>query len=174
MKRRVHPPQPRDHPLPAGDAEPQKRRSGTRGVGDHSLIVANASERYSTSMSIVRSSAITGHPTTVLTRLRRKVGALGRHGGFHLKVGITANPESRWSRGYAQYGWKRMVLVYQSQSHDHVCTVEKALVRHLPFTRSRGWYHNSVAGGGGRKPSMEGPYYVYVVWSPKYARVRHW
>ena len=112
---------------------------------------------------------ITGRPITAETILRRKVGALARHRGFHQKVGITNDPDRRWRQAYAPIGWHDMHVLYSSSSHSNVRALEKALIEWLDVRSADAWFYNEVAGGGGRAPSA-GPFYVYVVNAPKYAR----
>ncbi len=58
-------------------------------------------------MSVGYDRVISGWRSRVESRLARKVGAFSRHGGWHLKVGITNSPETRW-RSHAVDGWHRM------------------------------------------------------------------
>jgi hypothetical protein len=117
--------------------------------------------------------AITGWPTGALASLRKKTGALGRSGrAYHAKIGITDNPERRWVQAYRPAGWQRMHVIYRSSSHKLVRQVETLLIDHaLSVSQSAAWYYNSRGGGGGRTPSGLGPYYVYVVTAPRWARI---
>ena len=116
---------------------------------------------------------ITGWPDAVESRLRRKVGALSRHGAFHKKIGITNNPAVRWA-WHRQHGWRRMEVLYKSSSRDHVCELERRLVERLHLDVALGGqHHNARAGGGGRIPAS-GPYFVYLIsaapWTRMYRR----
>ena len=112
---------------------------------------------------------LTGWPPQVSSRLHRKVGALSRHGGFHKKIGITNAPRTRWLRHYAD-GWRRMELIYRSDSHNHVCALERQLVERFHLGVALGGYcHNQVGGGGGRKPAT-GPFYLYMLLGRRHAR----
>ena len=116
-----------------------------------------------------------GWPALTYATLRRKMGALARHGYFfHRKVGITNDPERRWREAYAPRGWSEMRVIYVSRSHAHVEWVERELIDALRFglATSRGWYYNRTGGGGGPKPK-NGPYYVYLVGGPRYSRIVH-
>jgi len=115
---------------------------------------------------------LTGWPNTVETRIRRKIGALQRHGAFHLKVGITNRPAVRWRNGYRKHGWVEMHLIYRSGSHEHVCDLERRMIDRFGagLMASPCWYYNLIGGGGGPKPRY-GPYYLYIVTAPKYARI---
>ncbi len=46
-------------------------------------------------MSVWYDLMITGWPSQVFGRLRRKVSALSRHHAYHQKVGITNDPDRR-------------------------------------------------------------------------------
>ncbi len=115
---------------------------------------------------------VTGWPSGLKPRLVRKVGALSRHGGFHQKVGITGNPEIRWSQ-HKPNGWKRMDVIYQSTSRFAVEQVECYLAGHfrMGLCTSAGYHHNRVGGGGGRKPDAAPLHYVYVLSAPAYTRL---
>lgn len=114
-----------------------------------------------------------GLPEAALPGLRRTLGAYARHGAFHQKVGLTADPEHRWRIGYANYGWTRMNVVYSTDIYEHAQAVERGLEEYCEFSMTGGYYHNRCRGGGGRK-AAEGPYWVYIVGAEKYCRVSHW
>lgn len=116
--------------------------------------------------------SLTGWPTGVMGRLHLKLGALTRHGAFHMKIGISNKPTRRWREAYRKNGWVQMHLVYRSASHVHVCELEKLMIDRLGagLMESAPWYYNEVAGGGGPKP-RQGPFYLYVVTAPKFARI---
>ena len=103
--------------------------------------------------------------------LYRTIGAMSRHGGFHQKVGITANPKVRWTRHRAD-GWRRMDVIYMSWDHDDVGYLERKLIRRFREGKvnSPGYHYNAVGGGGGRVPGA-GPFYLYVVRAPRNARL---
>lgn len=116
--------------------------------------------------------AATGWPEYVQGVINLKVGALARHGAFHRKIGITNYPERRWRQAYRHHGWVQMHVIYRSTSHDHVCDLERRMVNRFydDLMRSPGYYWNSTGGGGGRKP-LNGPYFLYIVTAPKFARI---
>lgn len=118
--------------------------------------------------------ALTGWPQAVEERLFRKVRALARHGAYHRKIGITNLPVRRWQQAYRGNGWVQMHVIYQSLSHRHVCRLERRIIERFraEVMRSPGWYWNGCAGGGGRKPT-DGPFFLYLVTAPKFARVTH-
>lgn len=114
----------------------------------------------------------TGLPNHVEGNLHRTIGALSRHWAFHQKVGITANPDDRWSRYYEGRGWKQMNIIYASDDHADVCYLERKLIDRFRagVMTSPGYHHNQVGGGGGLRPAG-GPYFLYVVGAPRYARL---
>ncbi len=119
-------------------------------------------------MTVIMHRYVTGQPNTVLSTLRRKVGALSRHRGFHQKIGITANPTTRWYWHRAR-GWRDMEIIYRSSSYENAQTLERLLIRYMDHCRSPGYYYNTAPGGEGRRPA-EGPFYVYVINAPAYSR----
>jgi hypothetical protein len=113
---------------------------------------------------------ITGWPIGIETRLRKKVGALWRHGAYHQKIGITNNPERRWRERHSRDRWSRMHVIYKSTSHRHTCEIEKRLIEWFDFTPTGGYHYNACSGGGGRIPTG-GPYYVYVLTAARHTRL---
>ena len=95
--------------------------------------------------------------------MNRQIGALVRHGSYHLKVGITNWPERRW-REHRPYGWDRMYVVYRSSSWKKVCALEQMTEQKLRNLHLRMececW--NERAGGAGRIPE-NGPFFVYIL-----------
>ena len=118
---------------------------------------------------VVYDYCITGRASDVEGTLRRKIGALCRQHGYHHKVGITNNPERRFLR-HAANGARTMHVLYRSSSLDSVRHLERVLIAWLPFRLATGIYYNATGGGGGRVPE-HGPYYLYLIGSPRYARV---
>lgn len=99
---------------------------------------------------------MTGTPARVASSLRRRVSQYTRQDrvrGF--KIGITNNPERRFSESHAAQ-YDEMIVVYQTASRRHVCDVERDLVEH-----NRDLCDNLVGGGGGR--ASTGPFYLYIV-----------
>lgn len=115
-------------------------------------------------------SEITGWPSAASARLRRTISAISRRGAYHRKIGITNDPERRWSQAYRRHGWENMRVLYKTARHAHVCELERELIEFLGLDSSAGYYWNATGGGGGRKPVV-GPFYVYLVTAPKYARI---
>lgn len=115
-------------------------------------------------------SALEGWPDQVESALRRKLGQISRHQGFHQKVGITNSPENRWKQAYAGQGWQSMIVIYKSRSHSHVADIERRLIDWFEYSSINRFYYNQCGGGGGRIGEF-GPYYVYVVNRKKYAKL---
>ncbi len=100
--------------------------------------------------------------------IKRSVGQhLRSH--FHVKVGITNNPERRWNSHKAD-GWEKMVVIYKSRCRsdyarlDDVRTLECSIEEHIrSHTYSRSVSYNSRAGGAGRPGS--GDQFVYLLLS---------
>ena len=80
---------------------------------------------------IVWDRLVTGSPVQIEGTLRRKIGALGRHRGYHQKIGITNDPKRRW-RHYVPLGAHDMHVLYRSSSLANVRHLERALVAWLP------------------------------------------
>jgi hypothetical protein len=98
----------------------------------------------------------TGRPADVASSLRRRVSAYTRDDRVsRFKIGITNNPDGRFSNGYAR-DYDEMVVLYRSSSIDSVSQVECDLIEHnAEITRNR------IAGGGGDYGHP--PYYLYLV-----------
>jgi len=86
------------------------------------------------------------------------------------KVGITANPEHRWSN--TSYGyefeedeWIFMHVVVQNQA-PFIRRLEKRMT--VLMTRDRSRCHNRVGGGGGISDHSPGSYYLYVVFCTRW------
>jgi hypothetical protein len=97
------------------------------------------------------------------------MGAYGRHWP-HVKIGITNDPNTRWTNGYRKRGWARMDVIYKSMSYAHVASMEKLLVKQIDVSSSEGWFWNIRGGGGGRRAGR-GPFYLYVAVAPRYSRI---
>lgn len=115
---------------------------------------------------------LTGWPNAITKHLHYRLGALYRTGVVHMKVGITNDPSRRWREAYRHNGWVGMQVVYQSQSHRHVCVLEQLMIKRLDsqLMKSQPYYYNQVGGGGGPKPRAP-PYFMYVVTAPSHARI---
>lgn len=80
-----------------------------------------------------------------------------------LKIGVTANPEPRWERGYApNEAWTKMVLLYESNDVDEAKEMERALIKYVRAAHFLTEIDNVGAGGEGLLPGRA-PYWVYVV-----------
>ena len=98
---------------------------------------------------------ITGKPSMVASTLRRRVSAYTRENlGRRFKIGITNDPDARFSKYGAAY--HELVVLYRSDSLDSVSEVERDLIDH-----NEGITKNRIAGGGGNYGAP--PYYLYLV-----------
>ena len=99
---------------------------------------------------------ITGWPSEVASTIRRKLSAYTRTSKVRrFKIGLTANPEQRFSNEYLG-SFDEMIVLYRTSSIDNVSELEKDLIKHnWAVTR------NDRGGGGGG--IGEPPYFLYVV-----------
>jgi hypothetical protein len=118
----------------------------------------------------VKFNEISGHRDTVKPRLHLKIGALLRN-NYHTKIGITNDPHRRWNQSYKNNGWHRMHVIYVSSSIDYVKDIERHIIKRFATVGCAAWYYNTAPGGEGR-PCL-GPYYVYLVTAPPYARITY-
>lgn len=103
-------------------------------------------------------SYYTGTPVAVLTGLKQSIAQYRKsHTAF--KIGITADPNQRWSQHSNSSDWDRMVVVYKTTSYNFVTQVEKELIA---YTFEWDGSENQVGGGGG-KPADATVYYVYFL-----------
>ena len=100
----------------------------------------------------------TGTPAAILTGLRQSI-AQYRNSNTSFKIGITANPNQRWSQHSSNYNWDRMVVIYKTTSYNFVTQVERELIA---YTYVWDGSENQVGGGGG-KPADATVYYVYFL-----------
>jgi hypothetical protein len=105
---------------------------------------------------VVHFDLTTGRHSDVASTLRRRVGAYTREDRVgRFKIGITNNPDGRFSNGYAR-DYDEMVVLYRSASLDSVSQVECDLIEHNGTITE-----NRIAGGGGNYG--EPPFYLYLV-----------
>ena len=97
---------------------------------------------------------------------------LRRH--HHVKVGITKNPDNRWSQ-HRRHGWEKMVVIYASPRRTDdgrladVRELEDMIVQHFYYwSRAEFQCHNERAGGAG--PMSDGDQYVYLLLSGKWRK----
>ncbi len=99
----------------------------------------------------------TGWPSQVLSTIIRSVSGRVRRRRF--KIGITTNP----GRRAAQYDhdappyYDEMIVIYESSTILHVVELESALIE---FYGDR---CDNERGGGGGRPPVGPPYYLYIV-----------
>lgn len=96
----------------------------------------------------------------VASTLRRRVSAYTREDVVsRFKIGITNNPQARFSKGYSAK-YDEMIVLYRSSSLDFVSQVECDLIKHNEELAK-----NRVGGGGGNYGDP--PYYLYIVLKQK-------
>ena len=108
-------------------------------------------------MKKVEHNPTTGHINEVIESLNRKVGQYKRY-NTAIKIGITGrDPQQRFNEHLQTTRWKRMVVVYETNSHSYANKIEEWLVEQhfdeIKNTRS----------GGGSSLSVKGKNYVYVL-----------
>lgn len=98
---------------------------------------------------------ITGRPLEVASEMRRRVSAYTRRNVVRaFKIGITNNPEARFSKHSRTYD--EMIVLYKSRSLESVSEVERDLIEHNEEVA-----RNVIGGGGGSYGDP--PYYLYIV-----------
>jgi hypothetical protein len=113
--------------------------------------------------SVVYFDAVTGGLSDVLPVLKRKVSSYQR-GAVKFKIGISVDPESRWgSHKQSRHDWDKMIVIYQTSSHDYVCRAESGLI---DFSAEK-YSHkcqNKISGGGGiNEPDSYGRFFLYML-----------
>ena len=79
---------------------------------------------------VVHFDLTTGRPADVASTLRRRVSAYTREDRVgRFKIGITNNPHSRFSNGYAR-DYDEMIVLYRSSFLDSVSQAECDLIEH--------------------------------------------
>lgn len=108
----------------------------------------------------IRYDYLTGHFDQVCESLRRALGQYARHCD-RFKVGLTVDPEQRWT-DHAADKWTEMVVVYHTSSSRYAAQMEKELIQHGWNSRVLAWSWNEVRGGGGLRRDYY-DYYIYVL-----------
>lgn len=104
---------------------------------------------------LIEDSSETGFPRNVLPSVVRRISSLTRRNKVSkFKIGFTSDPSKR-ATAYVD-SFDRMVLVYQTSSHQNVALLERLMIEHNSELSE-----NLVSGGGGRKGQP--PFYLYVV-----------
>ena len=104
----------------------------------------------------VEYNCYTGHPSQIVSDVLRSISAYTRSDRVRsFKIGITYNPEKRFSDVYAST-YDKMMAVYSSSSINNVSKLEVDLIEH-----NSDFADNIVSGGGGN--IGEPPYFLYVV-----------
>lgn len=101
----------------------------------------------------------TGFPEQVISNLKRSVTQLANYNSY-IKVGITVDPDRRWSEHLrSDPSWNRMLVVYKTTSLRFVRQLEIDLIAHS-IDRDESW---NLIGGGGGPISRSGEHYIYIL-----------
>jgi hypothetical protein len=74
----------------------------------------------------------------------------------HIKIGITNNPEKRFSQHLRNIEWERMVVKYHTRSINRIRKIEYILV-------DKFWDYNENQVAGGNMPETTKDYYLYIL-----------
>jgi len=112
---------------------------------------------------VVEFDVITGHLHLVSGELKRRISSFQR-GKEKLKVGISVDPETRWTKHrLSQHEWNKMVVIYESSSHDKISQAESELINYS-IERFPEKCQNQVSGGGGiNEPYLYEKFYLYLL-----------
>lgn len=98
----------------------------------------------------------TGNPRIILPEIIRRVSAYTRISNVrNFKIGITNNPDRRWSEEHS-FSYDEMLVVYMSSSIENVSWLEFELINHNEL-----FCENINSGGGGNIGPP--PYHLYIV-----------
>lgn len=98
----------------------------------------------------------TGHFTRKIAKLERRLSSTLIFN--KVKIGITNDPETRFSAHRRAENWRKMRVIYQSSSIDYVSSAEAYLIE-----RFRHKLLNRGPGGNGNIGKY-GPYFLYVLY----------
>lgn len=100
--------------------------------------------------SVKYSDAAKGHPSQVMSTIRRKVSALARwNSGIYIgKTSGRYGLAERFNNKYKKLGFHEIVAVYESSSVDYADKVEALIIKYArkKFKRK---VKNVIGGGGG-------------------------
>ena len=105
----------------------------------------------------VEYNEVTGSINAVIETLNRKIGQY-KSNYKKVKIGITGrDPQKRFNEHLQDINWQRMVVIYETSSHNFANKIEDWLVeQHFDDL------YNQKAGGGS-KLTKDGLNYVYVL-----------
>ena len=105
----------------------------------------------------IYSHCISGPPSKVLSKLKRKISQLKRN-RTRFKVGSTGNPSYRIN-GYNLNLYKQMYVVYKTSSLKYMMEIEDELIS---FFKNYDINDNCNGGSAGPAPTQSNSYFVYV------------
>ena len=107
------------------------------------------------------SKSVTGKFAEAFPTVRMRLnGFLSAYDG--MKIGATTNAPIRWSLGYAEFGWAKMVILYRSRWAGSTRKMERELIAYAQSTNFRLRPENILPGGESIRDDA-GAYSVYVV-----------
>jgi hypothetical protein len=112
---------------------------------------------------VVKFDHISGHFNLVSDELKRRLSSYQR-GKEKFKVGISVDPETRWTKhSRSQHQWSKMVVLYESSSHNIIGQAETELIQYSQ-DRFPDSCQNKVSGGGGiNEPYLYEKFYLYLL-----------
>lgn len=112
---------------------------------------------------VVEFYSISGRFNLVSDALKTRISSYQR-GKDKLKVGISVNPKARWiNHRRSQHEWSKMVVIYESSSHDIICKAESELIDYS-LDRFFEKCQNKIRGGGGiNHPDLHKRFYLYLL-----------
>ncbi|WP_225547550.1 hypothetical protein [Chromobacterium violaceum] len=114
-------------------------------------------------LRMVEYDLVAGHWGAVSASLAGKV-SLYQRGKKKFKIGITVDPERRWGKhSRSHHGWDRMIVLYETTSHDYVCKAESSLIV-FSSEKYDEKCQNKIGGGGGvNEPGRHDKFYLYML-----------
>lgn len=111
-------------------------------------------------MVIEKNHAIRGRPNDIMRQLKQRTGSLAHH-AKEFYIGATTHPVVR-AGVHRRWGWRRMVILFETSSLSDAQRVERALVAWLSTSRHNSKVLNLAGGGAGLVPGT-GLYKVYAL-----------
>ena len=113
--------------------------------------------------TVVELEIVSGHVSSVIDDLKKKVSSYQR-GKIKFKIGISVDPEVRWTKHRrSQHEWSKMVVLYESTSHDSISRAESDLIDYS-LSKFPDKCQNKIGGGGGiNEPYLYERFYLYLL-----------